>query len=74
MMVCLPRLSWHKDITEQKEAEEQIALYVKQLEDTMYGTLQAVSTMVEMRDPYTAGHEASGRINCQRHCQRNGVE
>ena len=46
-----------QDITEQKEAEEQIAKYVKQLEDTMYGTLQAVSTMVEMRDPYTAGHE-----------------
>jgi PAS domain S-box-containing protein len=45
------------DITEQKHAEEQIAAYVKQLESAMRGTLQAVSNMVEMRDPYTAGHE-----------------
>ncbi|MHA3117155.1 PAS domain S-box protein [Acinetobacter sp. ANC 4635] len=46
-----------QDITEQKQAEEQIARQVEQLEATMYGTLRAVSTMVEMRDPYTAGHE-----------------
>lgn len=46
-----------QDITEQKQAQEQIAKQVKQLEATMYGTLQAVATMVEMRDPYTAGHE-----------------
>ena len=45
------------DITEQKHAQEQIAAYVKQLEAAMRGTLQAVSNMVEMRDPYTAGHE-----------------
>lgn len=46
-----------QDITERKRAEEQIAAYVKKLENTMRGTLQAVSNMVEMRDPYTAGHE-----------------
>ncbi|GAA5185397.1 hypothetical protein GCM10023345_18590 [Acinetobacter kookii] len=46
-----------QDITEQKQAQEQIAKHVKQLEATMYGTLQAVATMVEMRDPYTGGHE-----------------
>ena len=40
-----------------KRAEEQIVAYVKQLEESMYGTLQAVSNMVEQRDPYTAGHE-----------------
>lgn len=45
------------DITEKKRAEQQIAAYVQQLEGAMRGTLQAVSTMVEMRDPYTAGHE-----------------
>jgi PAS domain S-box-containing protein/putative nucleotidyltransferase with HDIG domain len=45
------------DITEQKRAEQQIAAYVRQLEAAMRGTMQAVSNMVEMRDPYTAGHE-----------------
>lgn len=46
-----------QDITERQKAEQQIANYVKQLEGSMRGTLQAVSNMVELRDPYTAGHE-----------------
>ncbi len=46
-----------QDITEQHRAQERIASYVKQLEATVHGTLQAVASMVEMRDPYTAGHE-----------------
>ncbi len=45
------------DITERRRAEEQIAAYVRQLEGTMRDTLLAVSRMVELRDPYTAGHE-----------------
>ncbi|WP_339582229.1 MASE3 domain-containing protein [Aquabacterium sp. G14] len=46
-----------QDITDRKHAEDQIASYVHQLEAAMQGTLLAVSNMVEMRDPYTAGHE-----------------
>lgn len=46
-----------EDITERKRAEQQIAQYVKELEDSMQGTLQAVSNMIDLRDPYTAGHE-----------------
>lgn len=46
-----------QDITEKKRAQDRIAAYVKQLEATMRGTLNAVASMVEMRDPYTAGHE-----------------
>lgn len=46
-----------EDITERKLAEDQIASYVKQLEASMRGTLQAVSNMIDQRDPYTAGHE-----------------
>lgn len=46
-----------QDVTERKRAEAQIAEYVRQLEGSMKGTLQAVSNMVELRDPYTAGHE-----------------
>ena len=46
-----------EDITERHRAERQIATYVKELEDSMQGTLQAVSNMIDLRDPYTAGHE-----------------
>lgn len=46
-----------QDVTARKLAESQIAHYIQQLECAMKGTLQAVSNMVEMRDPYTAGHE-----------------
>jgi len=46
-----------QDITERRRAEERIAEYVRQLERVMYGTLQAVARMVELRDPYTAGHQ-----------------
>lgn len=46
-----------EDITERKRSGEVIAGYVKQLEASMRGTLQAVSNMIDLRDPYTAGHE-----------------
>ncbi len=46
-----------QDVSERKHAQEQIAAYVKQLEGSMEGALQAVARMVELRDPYTAGHE-----------------
>ena len=46
-----------QDITELKQAQERIAAYVAELEASLETTLQAVATMVEMRDPYTAGHE-----------------
>ena len=45
------------DVTEREHHAEQIRKYVGELEASMKGTLGAVSTMVEMRDPYTAGHE-----------------
>lgn len=46
-----------QDLTERQRAAEKIAAYVKQLEGTMRGTLQAVANMVDLRDPYTSGHE-----------------
>lgn len=45
------------DITERKDAENKVQEYAKQLEETLTSTLRAVSAMVELRDPYTAGHE-----------------
>lgn len=46
-----------EDITERRLAERKIADYVKRLEASMEGTLHVVSRMVDLRDPYTSGHE-----------------
>jgi PAS domain S-box-containing protein/putative nucleotidyltransferase with HDIG domain len=46
-----------QDATESKRSEARIAAYVERLENTMRGTLQAVANMVDLRDPYTSGHE-----------------
>ena len=46
-----------EDLTEKTRAEEKINSYVARLEGSMRATLQACSKMVELRDPYTAGHQ-----------------
>jgi PAS domain S-box-containing protein len=46
-----------QDITDKLRAEAQISDYVARLERSIMGTVDAVSRMVEMRDPYTSGHE-----------------
>lgn len=46
-----------QDISEKKRAEEQIQRYVAQLEAAFMSTVNVATTLSEMRDPYTAGHE-----------------
>ncbi len=46
-----------QDVGERKRAQREIDSYVARLEASMQSTLQAVSGMVELRDPYTSGHE-----------------
>jgi len=46
-----------QDVTDAKVAEEQILRYVKQLENTFIQTVSLATTLSEMRDAYTAGHE-----------------
>jgi PAS domain S-box-containing protein len=46
-----------KDITERRAAEEQIQHYVSQLQGAFMRTVNVATTLSEMRDPYTAGHE-----------------
>ena len=46
-----------QDIGERRKAQAEIERYIVRLEHSMESTLQAVSGMVELRDPYTAGHE-----------------
>ncbi len=46
-----------QNIGEKKHAEQKISEYIERLEKAMLGTIYAVSTMSELRDPYTTGHE-----------------
>jgi PAS domain S-box-containing protein len=45
------------DVTEQRRAEQQIKLHVAQLEAAFMRTVDVATTLSEIRDPYTAGHE-----------------
>jgi PAS domain S-box-containing protein len=46
-----------QDISEKKRADEQIQRYVAQIENAFMSTVQVVTNLGEMRDPYTAGHQ-----------------
>jgi len=46
-----------RDITERKQAEKAIRESVKKLQRTIEGTIQAMAKMVEIWNPYTAGHQ-----------------
>jgi len=45
------------DITERKRAEKQVEESASQLRQMMEGTVKAISSALEFRDPYTHGHE-----------------
>jgi PAS domain S-box-containing protein/putative nucleotidyltransferase with HDIG domain len=46
-----------RDITERKHAEEALQLSYQQLRETFISTVNALASTVEMKDPYTAGHQ-----------------
>jgi PAS domain S-box-containing protein len=45
------------DVTDRVMAEQKIAQHVADLENALESTMGALSTMCELRDPYTAGHQ-----------------
>lgn len=45
------------DVTEQHEAQRQLERHAERLSRTMEGAVIAMGSVVERRDPYTAGHE-----------------
>jgi len=45
------------DISDKKRAEEQIQRHLAQIQIAFMSTVQVVTTLCEMRDPYTAGHQ-----------------
>ena len=46
-----------QDITEKRVAAAQIARYVQELEAALGSTVEVVTRLGELRDPYTAGHQ-----------------
>ncbi len=54
-------LSSGEDITERKQAEEELITSAQKLRKSLVGTIQVISTMLETRDPYTGGHQ--GRVS-----------
>ncbi|MCX8021217.1 MAG: transporter substrate-binding domain-containing protein [Syntrophorhabdaceae bacterium] len=46
-----------EDITARKKAELSLKDYMGKLQRSLNGTIQTLSTTVEVRDPYTAGHQ-----------------
>jgi PAS domain S-box-containing protein len=45
------------DITERKQAEEEVKRSYEQLRETLHATVNALASTVEMKDQYTAGHQ-----------------
>ncbi len=45
------------DVTERRRAEEQVRHQAEKLSRTVEGSVLAMSHVVELRDPYTAGHQ-----------------
>ncbi len=50
------------DITERVKLEEKLKEEAKLLEETLNGTINALAKVVEIRDPYTSGHQLSVSI------------
>ncbi|MCJ7663994.1 MAG: PAS domain S-box protein, partial [Desulfobacterales bacterium] len=53
------------DITERKNVEEELQRSYQQLRETFIETVNALASTVEMKDPYTAGHQRwATRLAC----------
>jgi len=46
-----------QDITDKVRSEEETRRYIERIRQAMQGTIKVISTIGEMRDPYTHGHE-----------------
>jgi HD-GYP domain-containing protein (c-di-GMP phosphodiesterase class II) len=46
-----------QDITEHERLEEERKQYLLRIEESMEATVEAMASTIEMRDPYTAGHQ-----------------
>lgn len=50
-------IAYIRDISEQKQAEQEHLQYALNIKKTLVQTILAITRIVEIRDPYTAGHQ-----------------
>jgi len=50
-------LAYGRDITRRHKAENELAASYKALQKTLHDAINAMSRIVDLRDPYTAGHQ-----------------
>ncbi len=50
-----------EDISERRQSEENLKQGIDRLQKMMEGTIQTIINMIEIRDPYTAGHQRGVR-------------
>lgn len=65
-------VSFH-DVTEQQELREQTKAQVAQLDHALEQSLLAMAEIIEMRDPYTAGHQQNVAILAERIAHEMGM-
>jgi len=54
-----------RDITNRKRSEAELTQSWDRLQKSLAGTIQAMALTIEMRDPYTAGHQRRvGKLSC----------
>ena len=46
-----------RDITDLTHSEKELKLSLEKLQTALDSTIQTISMIVEMRDPYTSGHQ-----------------
>ncbi len=63
---------WH-DLTEKKRAEKQLRDTLQSLRKAFGTTIQVMVSVVESRDPYTAGHQTPVGGSCPCHCHGDGI-
>ncbi len=66
-------LSVARDITERKQAETQVRQGLDKLRQALHGTVVALANTVEIKDPYTAGHQRRVAQLSLRHGPGTGV-
>lgn len=62
-----------RDITKKKEAENELRSYLHRLEVAMEDTIYVLSRAVDMRDPYTSGHQQRVGILAQEIAKKLGM-
>ncbi len=51
-------MAYIRDISKQKQAEQEQRKYALNIKKTLVQTILAISRMIEIRDPYTSGHQS----------------